>query len=186
MQCDPASTDRINSFSLVSYLPGKLGDFVTGLRQELVSGCVAQSHVTILPPRPLLIDPQIAEERIQQRVAGFAPVVVGICELRVFEQSQVVFADLDVGRAELLEMHEALNRDEFAFNEAFPYHPHITLAQGIPPERLKEVFEIASRRWKESPASSFSVDTLTFVQNTAANRWIDLVECELRGEPALR
>ena len=45
----PALGDRINSYAVVSYIPGALGEFITRLREELVKGCVAQSHVTILP-----------------------------------------------------------------------------------------------------------------------------------------
>jgi 2'-5' RNA ligase len=186
MWCDPQQTDRINSFSLVSYIPGGLGDFITRLRQELVAGCVAQSHVTVLPPRPLFIDARAAEEELRERVAAFAPVRIEIPRLRMFEQTSVVFADIGVGRDALLEMHDALNTGPFYFEEPFPYHPHITLAQGIPPEQLQQFFDEASRRWAEElPETSFIVDTLTFVQNTVGNRWIDLAECALRGEAAV-
>ena len=82
MGCDPEQTDRINSFSLVSYIPGRLGDFITRLRQELIEGCVAQSHVTILPPRPLSIDPLSAEDQLRERVAAFAPVRIHLAGLR--------------------------------------------------------------------------------------------------------
>ena len=183
MLCDPPETDRINSFSLVSYIPGQLGDFITRLRQDLVQGCVAQSHVTILPPRPLSIHPASAEEELRERVAAFAPVCIKIPSLKMFHQTSVVFADLGDGREELLEMHSALNTGPFYFDEPFPYHPHITLAQGFPPERLHQIYEEASRRWAlEAPDKSFLIDTLTFVQNTVENRWIDLAECALRGE----
>ena len=30
MFCDPDISDRINSYALVSYIPGRLGDFITG------------------------------------------------------------------------------------------------------------------------------------------------------------
>ena len=33
MFCDPDMSDRINSYALVSYIPGRLGDFITSLRQ---------------------------------------------------------------------------------------------------------------------------------------------------------
>jgi 2'-5' RNA ligase len=186
MLCDPAGTDRINSFSLVSYIPGRLGDFITRLRQDLVEGCVAQSHVTILPPRPLSIDPLLAEEELRERVAAFAPVWIKIPGLKMFEQTSVVFADLADGRDELLEMHSALNTGPFYFDEPFSYHPHITLAQGFPTDRLYQIYEEASRRWaQEAPERSFLIDTLTFVQNTVENRWIDLGACALRGQAAV-
>jgi 2'-5' RNA ligase len=186
MQCDPPGTDRINSFSLVSYIPGRLGEFLTRLRQELIAGCVAQSHVTILPPRPLFIELQAAEDELRERVAAFAPVRIGLPRIRVFEQTAVVFADIREGRNELLHMHNALNTGAFYFDEPFSYHPHVTLAQGMSPEQLPELYETALRRWKEAaPATSFTIESLTFVQNTVENRWIDLAECALRGEAAV-
>ena len=49
---DPAGdVERINSYAVVCYIPGALGEFITRLRESLVPGCTAQSHVTILPPR---------------------------------------------------------------------------------------------------------------------------------------
>jgi hypothetical protein len=45
-----------------------------------------------------------------------------------------------------------------------------------------EVFEWAQRKWQdEAPSHSFLVDTLTFVQNTVGNRWLDLSDHALRG-----
>lgn len=184
MQCDPP-TDRINSFSLVSYIPGRLGDFITRLRQELVAGCTAQSHVTILPPRPLFIDSESAQREVEERAAPFGPLMLSIPRIRTFEQTCVVFADIGMGREGLREMHSALNKGGLQFDEPFEYHPHITLAHGMPYESLHEMFEHARRRWNESaPCSSFMVETLTFVQNTIGNHWIDLAECELRGSAA--
>jgi hypothetical protein len=104
----------------------------------------------------------------------------------VFEKTSVVFAEIGEGRSELMEMHAELNQGSFAANEQFEYYPHITLAQGILSESLAEVHQKAERRWKESaPYLSFVIDTLTFVQNTLDNRWVDLVDVELRGEAAL-
>ena len=185
MQCDPPSTDRINSFSLVSYIPGPLGEFLTGLRQELVAGCVAQSHVTVLPPRPLFIEPRAAEEELRERMAAFAPVRIRIPRVRVFEQTAVIFADIGEGRDELLYMHNALNTGIFYFQEPFSYHPHVTLVQGITPEELPKLYAKVLSRWADVPATSFVIDTLTFVQNTVENRWVDLAECALRGEAAV-
>ncbi len=186
MQGDPLGTDRINSFSLVSYIPGRLGEFLTSLRQELVPGCVAQSHVTVLPPRPLFVESRAAEDELRERVAAFAPIRISIPGVDFFEQTAVIFADVEEGRDELLSMHNSLNTGCFYFKEPFPFHPHITLAQGITAEDLPRLYATAVRRWKEAAlATLFVVDTLTFVQNTVENRWIDLAECALRGEAAV-
>lgn len=182
MQCDPAMTDRINSYALVSYIPDRLGDFITRLREDLVAGCVAQSHVTILPPRPLQVNSQAAAEEVRAGLAPFAPFELDMPRIRVFEQTSVIFCEIGRGREELFELHEAMNKGGLYFDEPFDYHPHVTLAQGFPPEQLPEILETAQRRWKESGLSNrVTIETVTFVQNTVQNIWIDLEECELRG-----
>lgn len=184
---DPAFfSDRINSFSLVSYIPGRLGEFMTSLRQELVSGCVAQSHVTVLPPRPISVPPAEAEETLRQWVEPFPSFEIEIVDVGLFTETNVVIAEIGAGRDELIEMHEALNAGPLAFAEPYEYHPHITLAQNFPVDQVPTVFARARERWlHDAPARSFVVESLIFVQNTVANRWIDLAECELRGEVAV-
>lgn len=186
MHCDPAMTDRINSYALVSYIPGPLGDFITRLRQDLVAGCVAQSHVTILPPRPLHVQTETAAAEVRAGLAPFRSFDLDMPRIRVFEQTSVVFCEIGRGRDELFELHEAMNSGGLHFDEPFEFHPHVTLAQGFAPALLPEVFELATRRWKEeAPPSQVTIETVTFVQNTVANLWIDLEECELRGMAAV-
>jgi 2'-5' RNA ligase len=186
MFCDPDMSDRINSYALVSYIPGRLGDFITRLRQDLVAGCVAQSHVSILPPRPLQIDPQDAAEEIRAGITNFASFELELPRIGVFEQTSVIFCEIGRGRDELLEMHEAMNKGGLSFREPFDYHPHITLAQGILPEQLPDVYERAAAVWKKSaPSTRVTIESVTFVQNTVDNIWIDLENSELRGLAAL-
>ena len=184
---DPAFfTDRINSFSLVSYIPGRLGEFMTSLRQELVPACVAQSHVTVLPPRPVSVSPEEAEETLRQWVEPFPAFEVEIVDIGLFSETNVVIAEIGAGRNELIEMHEALNAGPLYFDEPYDYHPHITLAQNFPAEQVPTIYAAARERWlRDAPARSFIVDSLTFVQNTVGNRWIDLAACELRGAVAV-
>ena len=185
MDCEPGAADRINSLSLVGYIPGRLGRFLDRLRSDLVEGCFAQSHVTILPPRPLTISRPQAEEELRERAAAFAPFEIEIKGVDTFNQTAVVYLDIGAGREELIEMHQALNSNGLFFAEPFVYHPHITLAQSFPIELLEQKREMAERMWKQAPARSFPIDTLTFVQNTVQNRWIDLADCVLRGEAAV-
>ncbi|HYP05813.1 MAG TPA: 2'-5' RNA ligase family protein [Bryobacteraceae bacterium] len=181
MQRDPTA-DRINSYALVSYIPGRLGDFITELRQDLVTGCVARSHVSILPPRPLSVSPEAVAEQIRAGLMPFAPFELDMPRIGVFEQTSVIFCEIGSGREELLELHDAMNTGGLSFDEPFEYHPHVTLAQGIDRDKLPGVYEKALRRWKESaPPSQVLIENVTFVQNTVGNVWIDLEECELRG-----
>jgi len=185
MHCDPM-TDRINSYALVSYIPGRLGDFITSLRQELVATCVARSHVSILPPRPLTASPAEAADQIRASLMPFAPFELDMPKIGVFEQTSVIFCEVGQGREELIELHDVMNKGALAYDEPFEYHPHITLAQGFEPQLLREMYELALRRWnEEAPAPRVLIENVTFVQNTAGNVWIDLDECELRGLAAL-
>jgi 2'-5' RNA ligase len=185
MDCDPMS-DPINSYALVSYIPGRLGDFITKLRQDLVASCVARSHVSILPPRPLTATREEAAEQIRASLMPFAPFELDMPRIGVFEQTSVIFCEVGAGRDELIELHDVMNTGALAYNEPFEYHPHVTLAQGFDPLVLREMYELAQGRWQEfAPPSRVLIESVTFVQNTAGNVWIDLEECELRGLAAL-
>jgi 2'-5' RNA ligase len=180
----PDPSDRINSFAVVAYLRGPLAEFIDSLRAELVSGCVSHAHVTILPPRPLNAEVEAAAGLITRRVADFAAFPVEAIGIRVFPVTQVIYADIGAGAQELRNLHRMLNVDELHFDEPFEYHPHLTLAQGLEPEGVDGLYELAGRRWTEFErrhSREFAVGTLTFVQNTGGNRWIDLAEWELRS-----
>lgn len=187
MHCGPG-VDPINSYALVSYIPGRLGDFITQLRQDLVASCVARSHVSILPPRPLVVgaDPDTVAEQIRASLVPFSPFELDMPRIRVFDQTSVIFCEVETGRDELIELHDAMNTGGLAYDEPFEYHPHVTLAQGMDRDDLPEIYEMALRRWREAaPPAKTLIETVTFVQNTAQNVWIDLEDCELRGLAAL-
>jgi 2'-5' RNA ligase len=183
---DPQPTDPINSYSLVGYVPGQLGLFLDQLRRDLVNTCFAQSHVTVLPPRPLVSPPEQALQAVREVVPTFAPFEVEMTGISIFPVTNVIYAEIGRGREELLQMHERLNREVLHFHEPFEYHPHITLAQNLELESFGTVLEKASEAWRQIPSHRFVVDRLVWVQNTLSNRWIDLLECELKGVPALK
>ena len=66
------------------------------------------------------------------------------------------------------------------FAEPFQYHPHVTLAQEIPPALVEEVDRKAHRLWDayDGPRT-FRAERMAFVQITLGNCWIDLAESDL-------
>lgn len=166
---------RINSYALVSYVPGPLGSFLDRLRQELVPSCIAQSHVTILPPREMAAGLDEVSHQIHAQLADFRKFAVQITDVTVFHTTSVVYLALSEGREEIERMHEALNRFALGGMETYEFIPHITLAQNLAPEVVAEVLELATRRWSEYRGDRlFEVEYLTFVQNTTENCWVDL------------
>ena len=175
----------VNSFALVSYIPDPLGAFLDRLRNDLVCECHSKAHVTVLPPRPLARPIGDAWTQMQGRLPDFQPFRVELGEIQVFPVTDVIYVSVNAGHAELQKLHTALNMECLAFEEPFRYHPHVTLAQELDRDRLADATDLAKRRWHEfRDARSFTVDKLTFVQNTLDNRWTDLNAWQLSSSVA--
>ncbi|MEO8050582.1 MAG: 2'-5' RNA ligase family protein [Acidobacteriota bacterium] len=185
---------RINSFALVSYLPGAMAELLDEIRHDFAPESRAKAHVTILPPRPLVQFPgetpekAIAEamDELKVRIQEFPPFNLELGEIEVFKDTQVIYVSVQTGFAELERAHSALNTGRVAFREPYPYHPHVTIAQELAAADVQNAVEFARRRWSEFKHSrSAWIDRLTFVQNTLDNCWTDLAMLNL-GSPVVR
>jgi 2'-5' RNA ligase len=169
----------MNSFALVSYLPDPLGSYLSELRAELVPGCAALSHVTLLPPRPLA-DPALAWKQAVTALSDFHPFEIELGPVEVFPVTNVIYLAVLKGFRNLIEMHDALNRGAMHFAEPYKYHPHVTLAQELEAGQHAPVLARAQAAWEAFPhRRSYVVDPLYFVQNTIApesgqSTWLDL------------
>jgi 2'-5' RNA ligase len=171
---------RLNVFALVIYIPDPLGRFLDDLRRELVPGCNPHAHVSVLPPRPLAVDWQIASEQVRQCAAARQPFEVALGAIRMFPVTNVIYIELARGAGDLFEMHDAMNSDALEFAEPFQYHPHITVAQEIPVGMVADVDRRAKEMWDEyTGPRTFLAERTAFVQNTLKNCWIDLAESDL-------
>jgi len=186
MYNDPARWDRINSFALVSYIPEPMAGFLDRLRQELVPNCFLRAHVTILPPRPISSSPEAAWETVRTLAPRFAPFEVEMTQVEVFPVSDVIYVDIGSGRKDMESTHDALNVNGLKFQEPYPYHPHVTLAQDLKGDEVDELARVARARWAEwSLPRTFRVEEVFFVQNTRRKEWLDLGESAL-GHPESR
>src|ERR1035437_134722 len=127
---------RLNVFALVIYIPDPLGRFLDDLRRDLVPGCNPHAHVSVLPPRPLAVDWQEAGEQVRVCAGNWAPFDIVLQRIRIFPVTNVIYLELGEGETEMFRIHAAMNSQALAFDEPFEYHPHITLAQEIPPGQL--------------------------------------------------
>jgi 2'-5' RNA ligase len=178
--------EHLDVFALVIYGPEPLGRFLDDLRRELVPHSNPHAHVSVLPPRPLAVDWQAASGQARALTEGWAPFEIELTGLQIFPVTNVIYLEIGAGAAALRRMHAAMNTGALAFQEPFPYYPHITLAQEIPQPEVRAVHELARRRWKEYRGGSvFRAERAVFVQNTLDNCWLDLAEYSL-GAVAVR
>jgi 2'-5' RNA ligase len=178
--------EPVNAFALVTYIPAPLGRFLDDLRLELVPTFLPRAHATILPPRPLAVDPRVAWQHVYAGIKDFPPFEIVAGEVGMFKSTSVVYIAIGAGRRVLLQMHDQLNAGPLGCKEPFEYRPHITVAQDLNPERAAVAYELARRRWAEYTGQRwFAVDRVVFVQNTNRKRWLDLAEARL-GVPSAR
>lgn len=186
MEVSNGGATRINSYALVSYLPGPLAELLDEIRHDFAPESRAKAHVTILPPRPLLVPPEEAMEELRVRLQNFSPFKVELGDIEVFTGTQVIYVSIQTGFSELERMHRALNTGRVAFDEPYPYHPHVTVVQELAPQDVPNAAQFARWRWSEFKHSrSVWIDRLTFVQNTIENCWTDLAMLNL-GSPVAR
>src|SRR5579864_788871 len=172
--------ERLNVFALVIYIPDALGRFLDDLRRELVPHYNPHAHVSVLPPRPLAVDWSVASDQVRSLTDGWAPFEIELTDIGIFPVTDVIYIQLGAGAAELSRMHAVMNSRALGFQEPFPYHPHVTLAQEIPVGEVETVCQTALERWREYRGPrSFRADRAVFVQNTLQNCWIDLAEYSL-------
>lgn len=178
--------ERLNLFALVIYVPDPLGQFLDGLRRELVPHDNPHAHVSVLPPRPLRVEWPLASAQVRTLTEAWNSFDIELTNIGIFPVTDVVYIELGAGAAELRRMHAAMNRSALDFVEPFLYHPHLTLAQEIAHPDVAAVRDLADERWRhyEGPRR-FRAERAVLVQNTLTNRWIDLAEYSL-GAVALR
>jgi len=128
----------------------------------------------------VFVNPADAETSLRQLICDFKPFEITIPEIKIFEETSVVYAEVTEGSDELRYMHRVLNRGPLYYDEPYTYHPHITLAQNIDPASVTTVCQRAIELWKEAPQHSALIENITFVQNTENQIWLDLAEYDLR------
>jgi hypothetical protein len=175
---------RLNVFALVIYVPGPLGVFLDDFRRKLVPGCNPHAHVSLLPPRPLAVEWPVASDQLRAVMERSAPFEIELTRIAIFPVTDVIYIEIGDGAAELRRIHAAMNTESLKFQDPFPYHPHITLAQELKPDNVAATNELAEDLWRKFPGPRrFPAEEAVFVQNSVGNCWIDLAEYSLGGLP---
>lgn len=174
-------------YALVQYIPDALGAFLDELRAELVPGCKLRAHVTLLPPRQLQACQDDLIRDLSPKLDTLHPFEITLGDVQLFPGTNVIYIELAEGRRRVEQYHKTLSTGLMDYDEPFPFHPHITLAQELKPEMVAEKLEFARRRWAEYRGSrSFTVHHPVFVRNATPTRWDTLSEHELPAASLLR
>ncbi|MBV9265096.1 MAG: 2'-5' RNA ligase family protein, partial [Acidobacteriaceae bacterium] len=112
-------------FALVTYVPDPLGSVINNLRLSL-PGEFRQTHITILPPRPLRLPVDAASDYSRRVLNQFGPFEVELTSVDRFPVTNVLYLDLAEGSEAVHELHDALNTGDLLFREEFEFYPHLT------------------------------------------------------------
>lgn len=168
-------------YAVVAYVPAELGEFLNGLRGDLVPRCSLLSHITLLPPRTLSAPIPELVESVGRGLHGVRPFHLGLGPVEKFPVTDVVYISIAAGRSHLETIHEVLDSGPLASPEPFPFHPHVTLAQEIAPGNVQTTLAEAEAQWRNWRGSrSFPVDRATLVQNRNGSGWMTVAEYDLR------
>jgi 2'-5' RNA ligase len=181
MACCQQGAEGLVCYALVAYIPDPLGRYLDEVRRQLVPNFIPHAHVTILPPRLLPIDAQSGLDELRPLLEDFPAFTVDLAEVEMFSRTSVIYIALGRGAKELRSMHDLLNTGRLFYNEPYPFHPHVTLAQQLAEEQVPELYELSGLRWAEYKGPrSFEVERVTFVRNVAGTQWLDLGEFQLQ------
>src|SRR5215471_18653934 len=95
--CSAVVEERLNVFALVIYIPDPLGRFLDDLRRDLVPSCRPHAHVSVLPPRPLAVDWQVAGQQVRTCADAWAPFEIELGPIRMFPVTNVIYIELSRG-----------------------------------------------------------------------------------------
>jgi 2'-5' RNA ligase len=122
-------------------------------------GAVIPPHVTLLPPTPI---EQAALPAVHTHLARAAesghPFPMHLFGTGTFRpMSPVVFIQVARGIADCESLEQSIRSGPLLRELDFTYHPHVTVAQEIPDEKLDEVYDGLSNFVARFPVDHFSV-----------------------------
>ena len=164
-------------YALVAYLKNPAGEFVENLRRELHPDLPhLAAHLTILPPRCLRGTESSALQVLERICGSEEPFEVTLGDVETFVPvTPTVYIRVQGGAAKMIDLHSKLNTEALAFEEAWPYIPHLTIVKMSAEKPAHSAFQMAGERWAQySGSRRILLEKLTFVREELENRWVDL------------
>jgi 2'-5' RNA ligase len=169
-------------YALVAYVNGPAGEFVENLRRELHPELPhLAAHLSILPPRPLQGTESAALQTLERICSEAEPFEVMLGEVETFlPKTPTVFIRVDGAASRMSDLHGRVNTEALAFDEEWPYTPHLTIAKMVAESAAQNAFEIARERWARFACSRrIRLEKLIFVREDAQHCWVDIAPVPL-------
>jgi hypothetical protein len=169
-------------YALVAYLKNPAGGFVENLRRELHPDLPhLPAHLSILPPRPLQGSENSALQVLERICGDEEPFEVTLGDVETFVPvTPTVYIRVQGGAGHMSELHSKLNTEALAFEEEWPYIPHLTIVKMSGEQAARKAFQIARERWVHcSDSRRIVLERLTFVREDLENHWVDLAPVPL-------
>ncbi|MEH1014165.1 2'-5' RNA ligase family protein [Micromonospora sp. CPCC 206060] len=152
-------------------IPEPWGPFLTRCRADAGDPQAADipAHVTLLGPTELPVASLPAvEAHLAAVAAAHPPYTLHLRGTGTFRPvTQVVFVAVAAGISECELLAAAISSaPELQRETRFPYHPHVTVAQDVPPEGLDKVYEELA-----DFSALFEVDCFTLFSHGGQARW---------------
>jgi 2'-5' RNA ligase len=169
-------------YALVAYLKNPAGEFVENLRRELHPDLPhLAAHLTILPPRCLQGSESSALQILERICGNEESFEVTLGDVETFVPvTPTVYIRVQGGALRMIELHSKLNTEALAFEETWPYIPHLTIVKMSAEEPALKAFQMARERWAQYAGSRrILLEKLTFVREDRENHWVDLAPVRL-------
>ena len=176
-------------YALVAYIKDSIGEFVENLRAEIhPAHAHLPAHITVLPPRCLSGTEDEARELVERICQQNSPFDVSLGDVENFmPKTPTVFIRVAFAAYRLRELHDQLNTGALAYDEQWPYMPHLTIAKLDTLEDAVSALAVGRERWgKFKCPRRVTIEELTFVKQADATNtnWIDLATIRLGGVAA--
>src|ERR1035438_19475 len=169
-------------YALVAYLKNPAGGFVENLRRELHPDLPhLPAHLSILPPRPLQGTESSALQVLERICGDEEPFEVTLGDVETFVPvTLTVYIRVQGAAAHMSVLHSKLNTEALAFEEEWPYIPHLTIVKMSAEQPAQTAFQMARQRWSHySGSRRILLERLTFVREDVENHWVDLAPIPL-------
>src|ERR1700686_191827 len=136
-------------YALVAYLKNPAGGFVENLRRELHPDLPhLAAHLSILPPRPLHGTEHSALQFLERICGNEEPFEVTLGDVETFiPVTPTVYIRVQGAAARMSELHSKLNTEALAFEEEWPYIPHLTIVKMSTEQAARMALQMARERW---------------------------------------